>query len=221
MTEAKNGNDNQPPEGREDRAPVHGRLPARFSDRERRIELRQQESIIERFRKAGLEAGAALNVIRSQRLYRGMRIEDVEVHTFPQYCRLRWGFDGSRGRQLIKASRDAKTVHAETGIEALNESQLRPLGRLLGAQDEGTRNLAMAIWRTANLDGPATETTIKRAMREQIPVETSGEVTPVNMAALLDHAYECMSQLVDQMGRTDYRQGLTPEQRASLKEAVR
>lgn len=74
----------------QDQTPVHNRLPARLTARERKVELKAQEGVIERWRRDGFRAGQAFEVIRSQRLYRGMVIEGVTLKTFPQYCQVRW-----------------------------------------------------------------------------------------------------------------------------------
>src|SRR6266851_4885336 len=135
-------NGNNQPEAPEDRAAIHKRLRPHLTERERRIEFHKNEAIIERFRKAGLEAGAALATIRFQRLYR----DEYPGMKFPEYCRARWGFDGSRARQLIGASRANGIVTTETGIPALNEAQLRPMLRLLKTgSDDRTREIALAV----------------------------------------------------------------------------
>src|SRR6185437_9916556 len=161
-------------EEKEDQAPVHGRLPERLTDRERKAELRNQEAVIERFRRAGLEAGAALHIIRSQRLYRNTVIDGVRIRTFSEYCKLRWDFDAARGRQLINAARGAEMLRAETGIAPRHEGQVRPLLRMLNSEAAEQREIAVRAWERAASGPGTTESVVRAAIQEVTPQSTTG-----------------------------------------------
>lgn len=232
-----------------DSAPVHARLPARLTERERRAELRTQEAVIERFRRAGLEAGLALEVIRAQRLYRGMRVPtpergDIEIRTFVMYCRLRWGFDAPRARQLIGGARAAGWLEERTGIKASNELQVRPLIRLINNPE--TEEMAMDAWRRASQSAALTERTVREAIEELMPEpeptptpapepqpapeptaveESAAEIPPsdgteitgiTSLIAEIEHAFESALELIY---RSHYRTVLEDEERRSLREA--
>jgi hypothetical protein len=85
--------------------------------------LAQLEAVVERGLTTFVEVGEALMEIRSARLYR-------ETHsTFEVYCRERFGFSDSRGRQLIAAAKTVTTV-TELGLPVpKTEWEARRMGR--------------------------------------------------------------------------------------------
>src|SRR5438128_902720 len=100
---------------------------ANDTTRRRLVEL---EAIVERGLETFLDVGNALMEIRNLRLYR-------ETHsTFELYCKERFGFSASRGRQLIAA---AKTVTDVTlhGLPAPNtEGEARALAKQIRHEGE-------------------------------------------------------------------------------------
>lgn len=215
-------------EAKVDRAPVHERLPKHLTERERKQELRAQEAIIERFRRAGLEAGRALDVIRSQRLYRGMKLETqsgqiLTIVTFPQYCQLRWGFDASRARQLIAGARGAEILEEETGIAPVNENQVRPLIRMLGSEE--SRPLALAPWRAAaERNHGMTEKSVRQAIEEveqpspEMPIQPPVPVGEV--ISLIGDLRRRLAVLLDLIDRSHYESGLTDDWRGQLRSGL-
>lgn len=75
--------------------------------------------------KAFVEAGQALQDIRSRRLYRATH------KTFEEYCQDRWGWSASRGRQLIAAAAVGVSVaEALPGVTLPDERAAREVGRI-------------------------------------------------------------------------------------------
>ncbi len=91
--------------------------------------LAELEAVVDRGLQTFFEVGSALLEIRENKLYR-------DTHkTFTDYCRHRFGFTDSRGRQLIAA---AKTVTAVTllGLPVPStEREARELGRRIRERD--------------------------------------------------------------------------------------
>jgi hypothetical protein len=102
-------------------------MPNELIPAERR-RLADLEQAVERGLQTFHEVGSALLEIRDERLYR-------ETHkTFEDYCRERFGFSGSRGRQLIAATRTVTAV-TERGLPApKSEREARELARQLRAE---------------------------------------------------------------------------------------
>lgn len=82
-------------------------------------ELAKAESRVERWFQVSLDAGEALAVIRDKRLYRATHDRWVD------YCKERWGKDGSYCDRLVKAWEVAKTL--PIGSRPSNEAQARAL----------------------------------------------------------------------------------------------
>jgi hypothetical protein len=94
--------------------------------------LVELEAVVERGFQTFIDVGQALQEIRDGRLYRAAHA------TFAEYCRERFGFSDSRGRQLIAA---AKTVTAVTlsGFDPpKNEWEARETARRMRATSSGT-----------------------------------------------------------------------------------
>lgn len=83
--------------------------------------LAELEAVVERGKQTFIEVGAALAEIRDQRLYR------AEHTTFEDYCRSRWGFTASRGRQLISGAVKALEIASVTGVTPASEREVRRL----------------------------------------------------------------------------------------------
>jgi hypothetical protein len=99
--------------------------------------LAELEAVVERGFQTFIDVGQALQEIRDGRLYRATHA------TFAEYCRERFGFSDSRGRQLIAA---AKTVTDVTlrGLPApQTEGEARATARRMRAEmapDEGPQS---------------------------------------------------------------------------------
>jgi hypothetical protein len=85
--------------------------------------LHELEKKIERGLETFQEVGLALMEIREKKLYRD------EHETFEAYCRARWGWSASRGRQMIAAARVAKEIAAEGGEVPKTEKEARRVAR--------------------------------------------------------------------------------------------
>jgi hypothetical protein len=233
--------DNNEIERQQDQTPVHNRLPARLTPRERKVELKAQEGVIERWRRDGFKAGQAFAIIRAQRLYRGMVVEDQTLKTFPQYCQVRWGIDASRARQLIGFARAAEQLTAATAIEPQNEGQMRPLLRLISKEPAK----AAEVWKRAaeSAEGATpTERQVRAAMQQAEPVpepkpepppdepaaapQVFGLGTPEaldsDLLASLDSWRDRAKSLLETLDTWAYRtEGLNTEQRQTLRERLR
>ncbi len=137
--------------------------PARLSELQR-ARLAELEAVVERGLQTFVEVGLALTEIRERGLYR-------ETHAaFEGYCRERWGFSGSRGRQMIAA---AKTVTAVTdlGLPAPeNESQTRalaPLVNLCRDHPERQDDILRDVEKRARATAPAP--TVRFARKDGTP----------------------------------------------------
>lgn len=85
-------------------------------------DLRSLEATIDRGQTTFIEVGQALLEIQQRKLYRATH------GTWDAYCRARWGWGASRGRQLIGASRFAMQSDTEgNGAVPANERQTRAL----------------------------------------------------------------------------------------------
>jgi len=83
--------------------------------------LNDLETVIELGLQTFVEVGAALSIIREQRLYR-------ESHgTFEDYCRERWGWTRQRAAQLIDASDTVAALSTIVDTPPTNEGQAREL----------------------------------------------------------------------------------------------
>lgn len=76
------------------------------------------------------EVGNLLTQIRDNRLYREYKHEDDTPWTFEEYCKYKWGFNSSRGRQLTSAAEVAGNLRSVTTVTPQNEAQTRPLAKL-------------------------------------------------------------------------------------------
>jgi hypothetical protein len=90
--------------------------------------LASLEEKIEQGLQTFVEVGLALMEIRDRKLYRG------EYSSFKEYCKERWNFSDSRGRQLILAAKFAirageDRYNGNAPAVVLNERQARKLAR--------------------------------------------------------------------------------------------
>ncbi len=86
-----------------------------------RRKMNDLESIIEAGLKTFVEVGAALSIIREQRLYR-------ETHSsFDAYCEERWGWTRQRAAQLIDASDVVQELSTMVDTLPASERQAREL----------------------------------------------------------------------------------------------
>ena len=89
-------------------------------------ELQQQEQIIERGLKGYVEAGIALETIKSKKLYKD------QYGTYEEYCRQRWDFSPQYANKLISAKKTVTIIaESETMVSVLpkSERQVRALGK--------------------------------------------------------------------------------------------
>jgi hypothetical protein len=91
------------------------------------VKLRDLEGIIERGLQTFVEVGAALTLIREQRLYR------TSHPTFDEYCKERWGWSRQRSAQLIGASEVVGALSTQVDNPPTNEAQAR---ELIGVPEE-------------------------------------------------------------------------------------
>ncbi len=162
--------------------------------------LAELEAVVDRGLQTFYEVGSALLEIREQRLYR-------QSHkTFEGYCRERFGFSDSRGRQLIAA---AKTVTAvtEQGLPApRTEREARELARQLRAQadelDGGRDEQLAALARVGEITGfiRAGEAEMRKAIEEcQLAIEEcQGDAKAEQIVAeaerIIEHAYAALDE---------------------------
>jgi hypothetical protein len=154
--------------------------------------LADLERIVERGLQTFFEVGSALLEIREKRLYR-------ETHRrFEDYCRERFGFSASRGRQLIAA---AKTVTDVTlrGLPApKTEGEARELARRLRAEadelDGGERARLLASAR--EILGRADEQ-MRLAIAEAnlaIAEAAGDEAVLFEAEEIIEHAYAMLDE---------------------------
>jgi hypothetical protein len=87
--------------------------------------LAELEQLVERGLQTFIDVGNALQEIRDERLYRATH------QTFADYCRDRFGFSDSRGRQLIAAAKTVTEINA-LGLPApRSETEAREAARAL------------------------------------------------------------------------------------------
>ncbi len=136
-----------------------------------RTNLRNLEKIIEKGCQTFFEVGAALLEINAQRLYR-------ETHkSFNGYCNEKWGFTGTRARQLMGGAEVAKQVERATNVGISNEAQARPLTTI--SEEERP-----AVWAEAVEiadGGSPTMAQVQEAVDAHIPEELPEDDEPINV----------------------------------------
>lgn len=135
------------------------------------------ESVIERGITTFVEVGAALAMIREQRLYR-------QTHdTFELYCRERWGWTARRARQLIEASDVVADVEMGTRVPIPTEKHARALVSV-------PKEERAAVWTKAVDESPNGKPTA-RAVREIVkPPEPEPETHEPDPIAEWERAEE-------------------------------
>lgn len=132
-----------------------------------KLKLVDLELVIERGLQTFVEVGAALTLIRDQKLYR-------ESHgTFEEYCQDRWGWTDRRARQLMDAS--AVVGHLTDGSETgttvpVNERQAREIGKV-------SKEKRAEVWSEAVETAPKKEdgkpkltaSHVKRTVEKHVP----------------------------------------------------
>lgn len=89
-----------------------------------KLKLVDLELVIERGLQTFVEVGAALSIIREQKLYR------EEHGTFEEYCQERWGWTRQRSAQLIAASETVGILSTTVDTLPANEAQAREIGKV-------------------------------------------------------------------------------------------
>jgi hypothetical protein len=158
-----------------------------------RRRLADLERVVERGLQTFYEVGSALLEIREGRLYR-------ETHkTFEGYCRERFGFSSSRGRQLIAATRTVTAV-TQLGIPApKTEREARELARQLRAEadklDGGKAERLAAVARASALIRQGDEQMrLVIAELDEIPSECSDPEVLAAVAELRARALACLDE---------------------------
>jgi hypothetical protein len=90
--------------------------------------LAELEAIVDRGLTTFVEVGRALTEIRDARLYRTTHT------TFETYCKARWNFSASRGRQLIAAAAGAGEIESVTRVTVPSERHARELAPMIRAR---------------------------------------------------------------------------------------
>jgi hypothetical protein len=157
--------------------------------------LSELEGVIDRGRLTFIEVGNALQEIRHDRLYRSTH------ETFEAYCRERWGFQGSRGRQMIAAAKVAKTVTRVTlDAPPATEAQARALAPVL--REKGPEAAARTLAKVREQHGEkATAAHIRRAARAEIeppaaPCQRDGPEPRPALASPQEPAREVLADAV-------------------------
>lgn len=146
------------------------------------------EGVIERGITTFVEVGAALALIREQRLYR-------DTHdTFEVYCRERWGWTASRARQLIGA---ADIVQQ---IESVTRGNSPPTEKHARALISVSREKRAEVW-TKAVDASPNGKPTARAVREIVkPTEPDPESHHPDPIAEWERAEEELAKMRELVG---------------------
>jgi hypothetical protein len=136
---------------------------------EEKKRLTDCEAVITRGLKSFMDVAEALLIVRDGQLYR-------EYRTWEDYCQKRWGFSGSRSRQLINAMETAKGIESVTGVPLPNEAVTRELKKYV-VEDQPKIAVAAASVAAAQ-DRQMTSTDIKDAAEALKPAPPSNPVPP-------------------------------------------
>lgn len=118
--------------------------------------LAKYEAVIDAHQAGFVKVANALTSIRDEKLYR-------EFGTFEDYCRVRWGFSATRGRQLMAAAEIA------TDVAVSNEAQAR---ELVSAPPE--ERAAIVEEAKAENDGKLTAPAIRKARQKRKDTNKGG-----------------------------------------------
>lgn len=159
-----------------------------------RKRLADLEQVVERGLQTFYEVGSALLEIRDKRLYRQSH------NTFETYCRERFGFSDSRGRQLIAAARTVTAV-TQLGLPApTTEREARELARQLRSHadelDGGNDDRRKLIESAAGLLKQADEN-MRLAIREAqlaIGVDPADPEVVAEAERIVKHAYAWLDE---------------------------
>ena len=137
-----------------------------FNEAERFDELVQV--IADATTNAYLVTGEALLEIKDQKLYKARN-----YNTFEDAARDIFDYSKAYANQLIKASAVHKNLAAIAAVLPTNESQLRPLTKLLPEQQ-------VEVWQEASKDGVPTAKVVKEAVQRKYPkaISTPTKTTP-------------------------------------------
>lgn len=127
------------------------------------------EAVVERGLATFVEVGLALLEIRERRLF-----EEAGYTTFTDYCKCRWGFSDSRGRQLVAAAETVTTVTAGGLPPPSSERVARELAPLAREDPEAARE----VWEEVSGNGEPTAEKVRQAVDRRlhnIRVLTSSE----------------------------------------------
>lgn len=121
------------------------------------------ETIVEHGLQTFVEVGAALAMIREQRLYR------ADHDTFEAYCEERWGWTSARARQLIASADTALQIESVTGV-TVSEPVARELAPVPEEQRAEALAVAQEIATDAGHDEPTREDA-REARKKYVPVK--------------------------------------------------
>jgi hypothetical protein len=135
------------------------------------------------------ELGQALANIRDRKMYQG------EFGSFPAYCRARWDMAKRTAYQYISASAVVDTVRNCALVLPANESQARPLTRLVPEE----QRLAWVYICKSAPDGKITAEFIERAVEKIFPrrINRSKKGKKNNLKNILSKSISFIEQLND------------------------
>ncbi len=159
--------------------------------------LESLERVIDKGMRSFLDVGSALAEIRNDRLYR------AQHDSFEDYCKERWGFTGSRGRQLIGAFE---------GIAGLPEDLPKPVNSAqaaaLASVDEESRG---EVWADALEDAeergaeqPTAQEIREAAARrahDNWATESAGDANIAEVKPMMQQLLKTLSEAADQAER--------------------
>jgi 16S rRNA G966 N2-methylase RsmD len=169
--------------GKNTRAVMHDPGVSQFDDpRGSEISLLHHcEQTIEAAVRAVIDAGSALETIRTRRLYRSTHT------TFEAYCRERWGFSRSRASRLINCAGIAHLVPMGTTVPERQLRELLPLRDDEAALIEAWRDAQrvadqMGVTITVQVVRNAVQKRLARIARDQAPHGSASLVSlPANV----------------------------------------
>ncbi len=164
------------------------------TDAERRERLRHLEGVIRRGMQTFIEVGAALEEIRSKKLY----VPDYDG--FEDYCQAEFGWTRRYADRNIRAARTAATLRP-FGLDFENEAQAREMSRL--AEDT---EAAGRVWREvgeAN-GGKHPSTVLREAIDRELGLVPKPESLSAEEAEAVLEGYADVRQAVSESTKERY-----------------
>lgn len=196
-------------ENRVDLRPVAKRHAVRLSPNEANL-LSEQNHII-RIAKKGADKcfrqmGAALKIVRNQRLYR------ARYANFKAFCRGEHRMDDSYARHLIRAVEALENVET-TGVKISSEAVLRPV---LSLPPERQKVVLLEAYRRAN--GAPTAEVVREVRRELEPINPAEAFNEPKMTIdLMRELLEAWGAVEHAISGMNYASGLSSEDKNTLR----